>query len=428
MDADTLRAWMRDARARTLALASGLAPERLLGPRLPIVNPPLWELGHVGWFQERWLLRRDGAPPRRPGADALYDSIAIAHDRRWSLPLPTLEATLADLDATLARALERLERPGDAERSFALLTTFHEDMHHEAMAFSHQTLGYPAPPLAAPAAAAAADDRAGPWPGDAEVPGGTFLLGAEHGAPFVFDNEQWAHPVTLAPFAIARAPVTQAEFEAFVLDGGYGRRALWSEAGWAWREAGAITLPSGWERAGGGFVRRVFDAAAPLAPHAPMVHVSWFEADAFCRWAGRRLPTEAEWEAAAAGEPGADGRLGPARRRYPWGDAPPTPERAHLDARALAPVDVAARAAGDSAFGCRQLLGNVWEWTASDFLPYPGFAPGAYREYSAPWFGTHKVLRGGSFATPARLAANTFRNFYTPDRRDPWAGFRTCAA
>jgi len=156
----------------------------------------------------------------------------------------------------------------------------------------------------------------------------------------------------------------------------------------------------------------------PLEPHRPVIHVNWYEADAYCRWAGRRLPSEAEWEAAAAGEP---------KRRFAWGDDEPTPQRANLDGAALGCVGVSARAAGDSACGCRQLIGNVWEWTADDFLPYPGFVVDPYKEYSAPWFGDHKVLRGGCWATRGRLLRNTWRNFYKPDRRDVFAGFRTCA-
>jgi iron(II)-dependent oxidoreductase len=424
-----LAGWVHDARERTLRLASSLAGDQLLGPQLAIVNPPLWELGHVAWFQEKWVLRRGGAlPPARPGVDALYDSIAIPHDARWALPLPSLAETTGYLREIGERVAALLAR-GDADPYFVQLTVFHEDMHWEAMAFSRQTLGWAAPP---PGPGAAAEPPwsagAGALDGDVEVPGGTFLLGAREGDGFVFDNEKWAHPVTLAPFRIARAPVTQARFAEFVEDDGYRRRTLWSEAGWRWREAAGALRPVHWDGAPGAWRRRDFDGWVPLEPHRPMVHVGWFEAEAWCRWAGRRLPTEAEWEAAAAGERAADGQLSQRKRRFPWGEAAPTAGRAHLDARALHALDVGALPEGESAFGCRQLLGNVWEWTASDFLPYPGFVPDPYREYSEPWFGTHKVLRGGSFATPARLLRNTWRNFYTPDRRDPWAGFRTCAA
>ena len=414
-----------DARRRTLELVAGLRDGDLLGPRLAIVNPPLWELGHVAWFQERWVLRHAaGRAPLRADGDALYDSAAIPHDARWELPLPDLAGTLAYLREVEARVVA-LAAGGGADPYFVRLSVHHEDMHLEAMAFTRQTLGCAAPPLSG---RATVEGEAGDLAGDSDVPGGTFLLGADPGVAFAFDNEQWAHAVVLSPFRIGRAPVTQARFAEFVDDGGYRRRDLWSEAGWRWRESAGAEGPVYWERRPGGWARRDFDRWVPVEPHRPIVNVCWYEAEAWCRWAGRRLPTEAEWEAAAAGERGPGGGLASTRRRYPWGEAPPTAERAHAGACGLRAVDVAALSAGDSAFGCRQMLGNVWEWTASDFLPYPGFAPGPYREYSAPWFGTHKVLRGGSFATSLDLLGNTFRNFYTPDRRDPWAGFRTCAA
>jgi iron(II)-dependent oxidoreductase len=425
---EELLAALEDSRARTIALAASLAPDQLLGPRLQLVNPPLWELGHVAWFQERWALRHPtGRAPLLASADELYDSAAIAHDRRWSLPLPALPDTLEYLRAVAARVAALVPSLAEADRYFVQLAIFHEDMHDEAMAFTRQTLGYAAPALRR-SVEPSSDERAGSVPGDAVIPGGTWLLGATRGAePFIFDNEKWAHPVELKPFAIARAAVTQAEYRVFVDEGGYARRELWSDAGWRWRTGAGADAPPYWVRHGGDWTRREFDRLVPLHPDRPMVHVCWFEAEAYCRFAGRRLPTEAEWEAAAAGEPGTGARLAPVRRRHPWGDTPPTPERAHLDFRALAPVDVGACPAGDSAFGCRQMLGNVWEWTASDFLPYPGFTPDPYLEYSQPWFGTHKVLKGGSFATTSRMIRNAFRNFYTPDRRDPWAGFRTCA-
>lgn len=420
-----LSAWAADARRRTLDLLRSLRAGELLGPRLAIVNPPLWELGHVAWFQERWVLRHAaGRAPLRADADALYDSIAIPHDARWSLPLPSLDDTAAYLRATSAAVLEAASRLAERDRYFVELTVMHEDMHAEAMAFSRQTLGWAAPSLQGPTPV---PHPAGDLPGDAHVPGGTFTLGSTPDEPFVFDNEKRAHEVSLEPFAIARAPVTQAAYAAFVDEGGYARREFWSEAGWAWRAAAGAEAPPYWRKDGRAWLRRDFDRWLPLEPHRPVANVCLHEAEAYCRFARRRLPTEAEWEAAAAGEPGPDGRLAPTKRRYPWGGAPPAPERAHLDFRALQAADVGAFPAGDSAFGCRQMIGNVWEWTASPFLPYPGFSPDPYREYSEPWFRTHQVVRGGSFATTSRLVRNGFRNFYEPHRRDPWIGFRTCA-
>ena len=173
---------------------------------------------------------------------------------------------------------------------------------------------------------------------------------------------------------------------------------------------------------------RRFDTWSPLPSHQPVIHVNWYEANAYCRWAERRLPTEVEWEAAAVGEPtGSGGELSARKRLFPWGDQPTTPERANLDARALGCVDVAALPAGDSAFGCRQMLGNVWEWTSDTFGPYPGFAPDAYREYSQPLFGNTRVLRGGAWTSRSRMVSATYRNYFGPERRDVFAGFRTCA-
>ena len=173
-----------------------------------------------------------------------------------------------------------------------------------------------------------------------------------------------------------------------------------------------------WRRERSDWPTRVYDEWLPLDERAAVMHGNWFEADAYCRWAKRRLPAEAEWELAAGGT---------AKRAYPWGDEPPDASRANLFGSAPGPCDVAAYARGDSPEGCRQLVGNVWEWTADAFAPYPGFVADPYKEYSQPWFGNHKVLRGGSFATRATLIRNTWRNFYTPDRRDVYAGFRTCA-
>jgi iron(II)-dependent oxidoreductase len=290
-------------------------------------------------------------------------------------------------------------------------------------------MGYSAPRLSLPQAPQ--NDARGEHAGDVAIGGGRFLLGAEKDEDrFVFDNEQWGHEVDVAPFCIARAPVTQAEFAAFVDDGGYQQPHLWQEAGWRWRESLQIEQPMHWRRHSDGahWQRRHFDGWVSLEAHQPVIHVCWHEAQAYCRWAGRRLPSELEWEVAAAAEPGSDGRIVTGRKRhYPWGETEPCPKTVNMDLAAMGCLDVAAHAAGDSAYGCRQMLGNVWEWTDDTFAPYPGFAPGPYKEYSAPLFGDTKVLRGGCWATRSRLIRNTWRNYYEPHRRDVWAGLRTCA-
>lgn len=419
---------VEDARRRTLELVADLSDEQLIGPRLSIVNPLLWEIGHVAWFQERWALRHAlGRAPLRADGDSLYDSSAVPHDTRWDLPLPSRAGTLTYLEEIQTRVLDLLSKGElEGEREYFIrLAVAHEDMHDEAFTYTRQTLGYAAPKPGAPGGRPA---DAGALPGDVHVPGGRFRLGVEPGSlPFLHDNEKWAHDVEVQPFSIARAAVTQAELAAFVSAGGYRDRHFWDDEGWRWREAVGAEHPVYWRRTAGGWERRDYDRWVPLEPHRAAIHVNWYEAQAYCRFAGRRLPTELEWEVAAAGEPDSQGRLSPRKRLFPWGDAPPTPERANLDARALGCLDVAALPAGDSAFGCRQMIGNVWEWTASTFLPYPGFSADPYRDYSVPWFGTHKVLRGGCWVTRSRLIRNVWRNFYTPDRRDVLAGFRTCA-
>jgi iron(II)-dependent oxidoreductase len=352
-DATQLERDLLDARVRADRVTSGLEGERLLVPKLQIVNPPLWCIGHVAWFQERWCLRQrsDGTLGESilPDADAFYDSFAVAHATRWDLPLPGLEATRAYGESVLELVRERLAREPEsaALRYFVRLATFHEDMHTEAAHYTRQTLGYPDP---LDAKKAKREDR-----GDIEIGGGKFMLGATPADGFVFDNEKWAHEVEIAPFRIARSILTNAEYLAFVEQGG--------------------AAPRDWTMQGGGWRERRFDRWLPLAPDEPVRHVSWSEAQAYCAWARRRLPTEAEWECASP----------------------------------------------------RLAYGHLWEWTASTFAPYPGFVIDPYKEYSQPWFGTHMVLRGGSFAVPARLLRRTFRNFFMPERADIFCGFRTCA-
>ncbi len=409
------------ARARVEALTGDLCGAQLLGPKLEIVNPVLWEIGHVAWFQEHWCLRvrQDGtrAPSMLAGADELYDSTAIPHDVRWSLPLPDLAATRSFLGAVLERVLERLERRTDDAWMvyFAELAACHEDMHAEAFHYTRQTLAYDAPALSAAPRATDADTSEG---GDAAFAGGTFLLGANRGSDFVHDNEKWAHEVSIRPFRMARYQVTNREFVEFVEAGGYDQRGHWSEDGWRWRTRRPATAPCYWRKVDGRWQQRRFADWVPLTPDEPVIHVTWYEAEAYCRFAGRRLPTESEWEYAACNGRSTDKTL------TPWGGGRPDTLHANLDG--VGPAPVSSFAAGDSPRGCRQLLGNVWEWTASTFEPYPGFVPDPYAEYSAPWFGSRKVLRGGSFATPQRLVRNTWRNFFTPDRDDVFAGFRTC--
>lgn len=424
VSAEELAHWAVDGAERVLSLVEDLTDEQLVGPLLPTVNPLIWEIGHIAWFQELFVLRLAcGRIPILPFGDAIYDSGAIPHDTRWRLRLPSRAETVHYVQTVAERVADEVSARDatDVVRHFARYTVHHHDTHSEALTYTRQTLGLPMPVLPgltdSEAFFAVSDED---WRGDAQFGGGRFVLGALRSDPFVYDNEKWAHPVQVEPFAMAKAAVTQGHFAEFVADGGYATPSLWSDGG-AWLAATGAEHPVYWRRDGdGGWQRRHFDTWVELEPGLPVSHVCWWEADAFARWAGRRLPSEAEWEFAAC-----SGKQ--PKTSYPWGEQPPLPELAATDWRAPGPVHVGACAAGDTPDGCRQLIGNVWEWTASDFVGYPNFERDAYHENSEQFFGQRKVLRGGAWATRGRYVRTTMRNYFTPERRDVIAGFRTCA-
>ena len=420
--AQALQNALLDARQYTRALYGHLTESQQCFSMLDCVNPPRWELGHLGWFQEFWCRRYrpddpTGArtPSRWIGADALWDSGKVPHATRWSLPLPSWPDLYGFLDATLDDTLAAVSASRAGERYFFELALYHEDMHGEALLMTLQTLALPAPPTYRVPAKASVSAEHGP--GDVEFGGGAFFMGAPRGSEetrFVFDNEKWGREVELAPFALARSCVTNADFARFVAAGGYERHDCWSAEGWAWRDRAGAVHPARWRRAEHGWEQRRFNLWLPVALEEPVVHVNAFEAEAYCAWAGRRLPSEAEWEYAARGGAGGDAT----------DSSHPVAQKANLDGVCAGPVSART---GSSLNGLSHLFGNVWEWTSSHFEPYPDFRPDPYAEYSAPWFGNHRVVRGGSFATRSRLIHSSFRNFYLPARSDLFVGFRTCA-
>lgn len=421
---DQLVDWVLDATDRMLGQFDDFTDDdpRWLGPYLPIVNPPIWEIGHVAWFAEWFVLRQlHGRVPIMDGVDARYDSAAVPHITRWHLSYPNAVATKDYVRRVADGLIEVLQddRGLDSTAYFTAYAITHYDAHNEAFTYSRQTLEWGAPTWAVQPIPAVTET-----PGDRPVDGGTLVLGASRDQPFVMDNEKWAHVVDVEPFSMAAAPVTMTEFARFVDDGGYSNSNLWSAQGWVWRNETGAEHPVYWREASEGWEHRRFDKWRGVSDDAghPMSHVSWWEADAFCSWAGRRLPTEPEWEMAATTGPPA-----PRRPWFPWGDRDPEADEAALGARTASTVPVGAHASGDGPWGHRQLIGNVWEWTSSTFLPYPHFEPDAYRDNSEPWFHSRKVLRGGSWATQPRYVRSTFRNYFTPDRCDVIAGFRTCA-
>jgi iron(II)-dependent oxidoreductase len=417
---------LKDARQRTLELVDGLNQQQILGPRLDIVNPLLWEIGHVAYFHELWTLRHlDKAEPLLSNADELYDSISIVHNDRWSLPLLSLEETKIYMQQVLDLEISRLKTGRVTEQDIYLTryAVFHEDMHTEAFTYTRRTLDYPQPVFAG---SVPGDERysAGPLDGDVEIEGGDFMLGASDAFEFCFDNEKWQHPVKLKPFAIARAATSYQQYAEFVDDGGYNKQAFWDDEGWAWLQNNNVARPNGWKKdSEGNWLIKQFDQWQIMRPHAAVIHINWYEASAWCRWAGRRLPGEAEWELAASGSPGNLKN----KRIYPWGNEVPAIKHVNMNSRAMSTIDVAALPDGDSAYGCRQMLGNVWEWTSDTFNPYPGFVADMYQDYSQPLFGQTKVLRGGAWTTRSRMIRNSWRNYYGADRNDVFAGFRSCA-
>ncbi len=427
---------LNDANKRTLELVDGLNGEQIIGPKLPIVNPLLWEIGHVAWFYEQFILRMlYNESPILDNGDELYDSIAIKHFDRWDLPILQLGDAINYINEVRNKLIGRLgeisyENMASEQDSFIYqFATFHEDMHTEAYTYSRNTLEYPLPDIETANTFDTKKLETGPLPGDVEIPGGSFTLGASRNASFLFDNEKWAHEATVYRFKMARAPVTNAEFAEFVADNGYQRRNLWHDIGWNWRQQENTKYPVYWIPDGPDkWLIRHYSTTIELPLHQPVIHINWYEASAYCNWAKRRLPNEIEWEVAASTEPMNNGKeFSASKKNYPWGDTAYSLARANLDGHGLGLADVSAFPLGDSAWGIRQMLGNVWEWTSSNFEPYPGFEPDSYKEYSEPVFGTRKVLRGGAWATRSRMVNNTYRNYFTPERRDVFAGFRTCA-
>jgi len=417
---------LKDARQRTLELVAGLNSQQIIGEKLSTVNPLLWEIGHVAYFHELWILRHlDKANSFLNNADELYDSINIAHDDRWDLPLLSLDETKKYMQQVLNAEINRLKliNVNATDIYLTRYALFHEDMHTEAYTYTRRTLNYPAPNLSN---TVLNDEQysADAMTDDIKITGGDYLLGAAKDIAFCFDNEKWQHPVNVKPFSISRTATTYQQFADFVNDDGYNQKQFWSDDGWQWLQKNNITKPNGWKKdADGNWLIKHFDQWKNLRPNAALIHINWYEANAWCKWAGRRLPSEAEWELAASGTPENIN----ANRTYPWGDSTPTEQHVNMNSRALNTIDTSALPAGDSAFGCRQMLGNCWEWVADTFEPYLGFTPDMYADYSQPLFGQTKVLRGGGWATPSRMIRNTWRTYYGPDRSDVFAGFRSCA-
>ena len=422
---DRVAGLLASARQRTAGLTDCVDEDDLVRQHSPLMSPLVWDLAHVANQEELWLLRGvGGRDPMHPEIDPLYDAFEHPRAKRPALPLLAPAQARAYAGEVRGRVLDLIERtsftaaPLVANGFVFGMIAQHEQQHDETMLATHQ-LRRGAPVLSAPPPGPPPADALS-LPAEVELPGGPFTMGTSTEA-WALDNERPAHLVDVPAFAIDTTPVTNAAYAEFIADGGYDQPRWWAPAGWEHRQRASLTAPFFWRRDGNQWLRRRFGVTEPTPPDEPVLHVCWYEADAYSRWAGRRLPTEAEWEKAARHDP-ATGRS----RRYPWGDADPSPNVANLGQQHLQPAPAGSYPDGAAPSGARQLIGDVWEWTASDFLPYPGFVAWPYREYSEVFFGSdYKVLRGGAFGADPVVCRGTFRNWDYPVRRQIFAGFRT---
>jgi iron(II)-dependent oxidoreductase len=407
---------LADARLRTLALVDGIADDELERVYSPLMSPLVWDLGHIAAFEDLWLVHRLGGAPMLRGELAdVYDAFETPRAGRGELPFLRAPEARAYLEQVRESALDVLERRGDSS-PIPELVVRHELQHQETMLQTLQLAHLHGGRPAASAGSESSPPRRHTGLEMVEVPAGPFELGAGPEG-FAYDNERGRHRVDLEGFRIGRTPVTNGTWMHFAEGGGYERREWWTDEAWHWKEEYDITHPMGWTDDGREWR---LGALEDLDPDKPVVHVSWFEADAFARAHGLRLPTEAEWEKAATWDQEVQ-----AKRNWPWGEEPPDATRANLDAMLPGPARAGALSAGASPCGALGMAGDVWEWTASDFRPYPGFAANPYREYSEVFFGSdYRVLRGGSWATAARVGVPTFRNWDFPRRRQIFAGVR----
>jgi len=418
---------LESVRRRSLALLDPVTEDDLLRQHSPLMSPLVWDLAHVGNYEEQWLLGAVADTRVAAHLDDIYDAFRNPRRDRPQLDLlGPLEARayVADVRGRVLDVLDGVElddRPLLDEGFVYGMVVQHEHQHGETMTATLQLRSTVEYPLVAGTDVVADGDRAS-LPAEVRVDGGPFVMGTDL-EPWAYDNERPAHTVDVEEFWIDTTPVTNGAYIEFIADGGYAERQWWTDAGWTWVQEASLEHPEFWAPDGaGGWERTRLGRTEAVPADEPVQHVCWYEADAYARWAGKRLPTEAEWEKAASWTP--EGT----KRRFPWGDDEPSATRANLStAGRFSPSPAGSYPDGESPWGCRQMIGDVWEWTSSDFTAYPGFASFPYREYSEVFFGSdYKVLRGGSWATHPTATRTTFRNWDYPIRRQIFSGFR-CA-
>ena len=418
MTRETLARELTYARDRTLRLVDFDDAE--LGRQYdPLMSPLVWDLAHIGWQEELWLLR--GNNPDRPGllepqVERCYDAFVNSRASRVNLPLLPPSDARTYCSTVRNKVLDTLDGLDNDDTGFNFgLVISHENQHDETML---QALNLRTGSPLMDRGSALPSGRAGVAGESVLVPGGEFVLGVDAvSEPHSLDNERNAHVVDLPAFRIGRVPVTNGEWRQFIDDGGYQQQRWWSDRGWTHRQEAGLTAPQFWNLDG---TRTRFGHVEEIPADEPVQHITYFEAEAYAAWTGARLPTEVEWEKAAAWDPAAG-----KKRRFPWGASEPTEHLANLGGDALRPAPVGAYPAGASAYGAEQMLGDVWEWTSSPLRPWPGFTPMLYEQYSQPFFdGDYKVLRGGSWAVAPSTLRPSFRNWDHPIRRQIFSGVR----
>ena len=427
MTHDEIASRLEEARARTLALVEPLSHDDLTRQHDPLMSPIVWDLGHIAHFEELWLVRNLEGPVEFGEMPGMFNPFEHPRRVRGSLDLPSLDECRVIMNDVRTRVLRRLrdtrldgDNPLLADGYVYAMVLQHEYQHNETIL---QTLQLKqGAPYAAPRAYAISNAASTHAPRDmVHFSGGRVCLGT-YDRRVAYDNERPLHGVDLQPFSIDVFPVTNGDYLEFMNAGGYSRRDLWSDDGWEWRAASEIEAPKYWTRDGAAWLVRSMDRVTPVPLDHPVCHVCYHEAEAFARFAGKRLPTEQEWEVAAGWDAGAG-----AMRPFPWGSEPSSNALANIDQLSFSTAPVGAFASNWSPLGCYGMLGDVWEWTSSDFLPYPGYETFPYPEYSEVFFGNeYKVLRGASWATRPGVARNSFRNWDYPIRRQIFSGFR-CA-
>ena len=418
-----------EARERTMLLVAPLSEEDLHRQHDVLMSPIVWDLGHIAHFEELWLVRNLEGPVQFGEMPGVYNPFENPRRVRGQLALPSLAECRAIMDEIRSRVLERLSLEQHAASVDAdllhdgyvyTMVLQHEYQHGETILQTLQLKAgepYRAPRCYTPPTLRMSNAHRGM----VRFPGGRVRVGTDDRS-VAYDNERPAHEIELAPFSIDVYPVTNGDYLEFMRAGGYSRREWWSDAGWKWLAEAGVESPKYWSRDGDAWLTRTMDRVAPVDSDRPVCHVCYHEADAFARFAGKRLPTEFEWETAAGWDAATQ-----EMRPFPWGNEPPTPRHANVDQLSFTTAPVGSYEANWSPLGCYGMIGDVWEWTSSDFTPYPGYRTFPYPEYSEVFFGNeYKVLRGASWATRPGVARNSFRNWDYPIRRQIFSGFR-CA-